>query len=194
MTTPTVKTATATDEAAVLDALTLAFAADPFARSLWPDPRHYLIHWPSYIRAFGGKSFAHGSAYYIEGYRGAALWLPPEANVTRDKLLSLILVSVPRQIRNDAFASLKEAASSHPTEPHWFLPIIGIDPIYRRKGCGSALMRDALDACDRHKNLAYLESTSIETVPFYVRHGFEVLMEIKVGSAFTMVPMLRKPQ
>jgi GNAT superfamily N-acetyltransferase len=194
MTTPIVKTATATDEAAVLDLLTLAFVADPFVRSLWSDPRHYLIHGPSYFRAFGGKAFAHGSAYFIDGYRGAAFWFPPDANVDRDKLLSLILVSVPRKIRDDVFAALKQAAGSHPSEPHWFLPIMGIDPIHRRKGYGSALMRQALDACDRDNHAAYLESTSTETIPFYVRHGFEVLTEIKVGSAPSIVPMLRKPQ
>jgi GNAT superfamily N-acetyltransferase len=143
---------------------------------------------------FGGKAFAHGTAYYIDGRKGAALWLPAGANVERDKLLALALVSVSRQIRDDAVTLLKQASRSHPSEPHWFLPIIGIDPIYRRKGYASALMRDALDACDRDKTLAYLESTSMENVPFYMRHGFEVLTEIKIGSGPLIIPMLRKPQ
>jgi GNAT superfamily N-acetyltransferase len=194
MTTPIVKTATADDEPALLDVLTLAFVADPFVRWLWPDARYYLIHGPSYIREFGGKAFAHGTAYYIDGRRGAALWLPPDANVDRSKVLALALVSVSRQIRDDAITVLKQAIGSHPSEPHWFLPIIGTDPIYRRQGYGSALMRDALDACDRDKTLAYVESTSMETVPFYVRHGFEVLTEIKVGSGPIIIPMVRKPR
>ena len=193
MTTPTVKTATADDEPALLDVLTLAFVADPFVRWLWPDARHYLIHGSSYIRAFGGKAFAHGTAYYIDGRRGAALWLPPDANVDRSKVLALALVSVSRQIRDDVVALVDQASGSHPSEPHWFLPIIGIDPIYRRKGYGSALMRDALDACDRDKTLAYVECTSMENVPFYMRHGFEVLTETKVGSGPIIIPMLRKP-
>ena len=189
-----VKTATADDEPALLDVLTLAFVADPFVRWLWPDARHYLIHGSSYIRAFGGKAFAHGTAYYIDGRRGAALWLPPDANVDRSKVLALALVSVSRQIRDDVIALVKQASGSHPNEPHWFLPIIGIDPIYRRKGYGSALMRDALDACDRDKTLAYVECTSMESVPFYMRHGFEVLTETKVGSGPIIIPMLRKPR
>jgi GNAT superfamily N-acetyltransferase len=114
--------------------------------------------------------------------------------VDRAKVLALALISVSRQIRDDAVALLKQASGSHPTEPHWFLPIIGTDPIYRRKGYGSALMQDALDACDRDKMPAYLESTSTETVPFYVRHGFEVLTEIKVESGPIIIPMLRKPR
>jgi hypothetical protein len=44
MTTPIVKTATADDEPALLDVLTLAFVADPFLRWLWPDARYYLIN------------------------------------------------------------------------------------------------------------------------------------------------------
>ena len=96
--------------------------------------------------------------------------------------------------KDDAVTLLKQASRSHPSEPHWFLPIIGIDPIYRRKGYASALMRDALDACDQDKTLAYLESTSMENLPFYMRHGFEVLTEIKIGSGPLIIPMLCKPQ
>ncbi len=39
---PTVKTASEADEARVIDALKLAFAADPAVRWVWPDPQKYL--------------------------------------------------------------------------------------------------------------------------------------------------------
>jgi len=38
MTKPIVKTATASDEAPVIDVLALAFSADPASRWTWPDP------------------------------------------------------------------------------------------------------------------------------------------------------------
>lgn len=44
MTLPIVKTAIDSDEAGVIDALKLAFVADPATRWVWPDPHEYLLH------------------------------------------------------------------------------------------------------------------------------------------------------
>ena len=41
--------------------LVLAFAADPVERWLYPEPRQYLLHFPRFLAAFGGRAFA-GSA------------------------------------------------------------------------------------------------------------------------------------
>jgi hypothetical protein len=42
MTIPIVKTAKGSDQASIIDALRLAFAADPATRWVWPDPQKYL--------------------------------------------------------------------------------------------------------------------------------------------------------
>jgi GNAT superfamily N-acetyltransferase len=76
MTTHTVETATAAEEAAVLAVLTLAFSNDPATRWTWPDPKTYLEAFPHFAKAFGGAAFGAGSAHRI-GSAGAALWLPP---------------------------------------------------------------------------------------------------------------------
>jgi hypothetical protein len=43
---------------------------------MYPDPHAFLEYFPRFVRAFGGKSFEHGSAHYIDR-SAAALWLPP---------------------------------------------------------------------------------------------------------------------
>lgn len=194
MMTPIVKTATASDEAPVFDVLTLAFAADGLTRWFWPDPRQYLLHAASFLKAFGDKAFAHGSAYYIDGYAGAALWLPPDVHYDQDALVSLIQRTVSEQVQGDASAVSEQAGRHHPTEPHWYLPVIGVDPYHRGKGYGSALLRHALIPCDRDKKLAYLVSSGPANVPFYEKHGFEALGTIQVGTSPTIIPMLRKPR
>ena len=85
MTTPMIKTATASDAAPAIAVLALAFSADPAARWTWPDPNQYLTHFPSFVRAFWGNAFAHGSVYYVDGYAGAALWLPPEVHPDQER-------------------------------------------------------------------------------------------------------------
>ena len=63
MITPIIKTAaTASDEASIIDVLVRANWADPAARWVWPDSQRFLMYFPSFVRAFGGKAFAHGSA------------------------------------------------------------------------------------------------------------------------------------
>jgi ribosomal protein S18 acetylase RimI-like enzyme len=82
-------------------------------------------------------------------------------------------------------------ASYHPTEPHWYLPLIGVDPAYQGLGFGSALLRHALRQCDDDHVPAYLESSSPANIPLYERHGFVVLGTIQVGSSPPITPMLR---
>src|ERR671918_3186234 len=90
MTLPIVKTAGESDEAAVIDALRLAFAADPATRWVWPEPQKYLSHFSSFVKAFGGKAFAYKSAHYIGNYSGVALWLPPNVHPDVEQLIALL--------------------------------------------------------------------------------------------------------
>jgi ribosomal protein S18 acetylase RimI-like enzyme len=172
----------------------LAFSADPAARWTWPDPQQYLTHFPAFVKAFGGKAFTHGSAHYADGYAGAALWLPPDVHPDEETLVALLQSTVPGHIRNDFFAVFEQMGNYHPSEPHWYLPLIGVDPAQQNKGYGGALLRHALIECDRDKKLAYLESTNPKNISLYERHGFEALGTIQVGTSPPIIPMLRKPR
>ncbi len=194
MTTPIIKTATAADEAAIIAVVVLAFSADPAARWTWPDPDQYLRHFPSLVRAFGGRAFAHGSAHFVDGYAGAALWLPPEVHPDEDALITLLQRTVPAQGQQDVFTVFEQMGRYHPLEPYWYLPLIGVDPSQQGKGHGSALLRHALIPCDRDHTLAYLESSNPKNMPLYARHGFELLGTIQVGTSPPIFPMLRTPR
>jgi ribosomal protein S18 acetylase RimI-like enzyme len=181
MATPIIKTATASDEASTIDVLVRAFSADPVARWVWPDSQQYLMHFPSFVRAFGGKAFTHGSAYYVDGYAGAALWLPPYVRPDEDVLNSVLQRTVSEHIQKDVFAVFEQMGRYHPSEPHWYLPLLGVDPFQQGKGFGSALMQHALVNCDRDSKLAYLESTNRRNMHLYERYGFELLGTIQAG-------------
>jgi GNAT superfamily N-acetyltransferase len=194
VTTPTVKTATTSEEERVIAVLALAFCADPAVRWQYPDPQQYLRHFPSFIRALGGKAFAHGSAYYVDGYVGAALWLPPETHPDEEALSTLLRRTVPEQVQRDILALFEQMGRYHPSESHWYLPLIGVDLPQQGKGHFSALMHHALVPCDRDHKLAYLESTNPTNIPLYERHGFSLLDTLRVGEAPPVFPMLRKPR
>jgi ribosomal protein S18 acetylase RimI-like enzyme len=69
--------------------------------------------------------------------------------------------------KSEVFALFEHMGGYHPAEPHWYLPLIGIDPACQGQGHGSALLRHGL------------------------AHGFEVLDTIQLGSSPPIFPMLR---
>jgi ribosomal protein S18 acetylase RimI-like enzyme len=191
---PTVRTIAAGDEAAAIETVVLAFAADPVARWTWPHSHQYLAGMPRLVRAFAGNAFIHGGAYCTDEYAGAALWLPPGVHPDEEKMGQVLEATVSPALRDDVFATFEQMAKYHPGEPHWYLPLMGVDPAYQGKGHGAALMSYALERCDRDQVPAYLESTNPRNVSLYRRHGFEALGMIQVGSSPTLTPMLRRPR
>ena len=82
-------------------------------------------------------------------------------------------------------------AGHHPSEPHWYLPFIGVDPAAQGQGHGTALLRASLQAVDRTGLPAYLESTNPRNIPLYESFGFRVTGEIQAGDSPPMHPMWR---
>ena len=152
----------------------------------------YLAHFPEFVRLFGGKAFEHGSAYLVDGCAGAALWLPPGVEPDQERLGALLERTVPDHIREDLFGVLDLMGHHHPSEPHWYLPLIGVDGNLQGRGHGSAMLRHTLSICDGERKAAYLESTNPRNIPLYERHGFEVIGTIQVGASPPIYPMVRR--
>jgi ribosomal protein S18 acetylase RimI-like enzyme len=191
---PTIKTVAPSNADQAVGTVVLAFSADPIARWFYPDPHGYLTNLPSFVRAFAGKAFENNSAYQINGYSGAALWLPPDVHSDEDALVALLQRSIPAEKQQDIFAFMERMDTSHPSEPHWYLPMIGVDPAKQGNGYGSALLKHSLARCDDEGKLAYLEASSPKSIPLYRRYGFELAGTIQVGSSPPLFPMSRRPQ
>jgi GNAT superfamily N-acetyltransferase len=84
-------------------------------------------------------------------------------------------------------------AEKHPTEPHYYLFLLGTRLEWQGRGLGSSLMAPVLEACDRNRVPAYLEATSERNKQLYLRHGFEVTDEIPLPDGPMMWPMWRSP-
>ena len=62
------------------------------------------------------------------------------------------------------------------------------------KGVGTALLRPVLEHCDAEGIPCYLESSKERNVPFYRRHGFEVVEEVSLPDDGPMLwTMWREP-
>ncbi len=186
-----IRLATIDDEPAIVDAIVLAFTADPMWRWAWPTPHTFLVCARAFVRAFTGAAIAHGSAYCSEDLVAACLWLRPGVHgddAAVDELFG-------RSLTPARLADLQGIAAQmerfHPKEPHWYLSLIGVDPAHQGKGYGSALLTRSLQECDREQMPAYLESSNAKNVPLYARYGFVALGALQAGGSPTMVPMVR---
>lgn len=187
-----IRTAVAEEKKQATAVILMSFSTDPAARWMYPDSYEYLTNFPKFIEGFAGKAFENSSAYYVENFAGAALWLPPDVHPDDEPLIRLFEETAADEIKDDLFSVFEQMGDFHPDEPHWYLPMIGVEAISQNKGYGSALMRHALIKCD-HDNLpAYLESSNPRNISLYQRFGFELLGTIQVGSSPPIFPMLRK--
>ncbi|MBB2739503.1 MULTISPECIES: GNAT family N-acetyltransferase [Bradyrhizobium] len=186
-----IKCANANIRTSTVWTIVLGFAADPLMRWSWPDASQYLRSMPRFVNASGGPAFEHGTAYVTEGIRAAALWLPPGVQQDESALDEIMALSLNPAITEDMALLRQEMAEHHPSEPHWYLPLIAADPNWVGQGLGTLLMKYALQRCDEQGISAYLESSNPDHIPFYQSHGFEVIGKIQHGSSPPLTPMLR---
>lgn len=186
-----VMTAGPNDEERVIGTIVLSFGSDPPARWMFPEPHQYLANFPHFARAFGGGALLHQSAYYVENFAGVALWLPPGAQPDETALVALLERAISAEQLPHVFAILEKLSQHHPTEPYWYLPMTGVDPLKQRKGYGSMMLHHALQRIDQQHLPAYLESTNPKNIPLYEKHGFELMGTINVADCPPVFPMLR---
>ncbi len=169
----------------------LAFANDPGARWFSPSADGYLHNMSGYARAVAAAALAHSSAFMVGDGAGVAFCLGPGVEVD-EELIGEILQ--PGYSESDE-ANMKElaerSAANRPPGPHWYLPIIGVDPVRQGQGLGAALMAAVCQRFDAEHLPAYLESSNPRNVPLYERFGFEVVDTMQVGSSPPLIAMSR---
>ena len=189
----TVNAARESERSRAVATLVAGFIADPVARWCWPDSESYLANMGRFANAYGGKAFAHGSAWTDPDFRGSALWLPPGEHPDEEELGSIVATLEQRK-QGLLLAALEELGGYHPKEPHWFLPLIAVDPANQGQGIGSRLMQHAVAHCDATATRAYLESSNPRNISLYARHGFRVVGEVRHGDCPLFTPMVRDPR
>ena len=171
--------------------LVLAFDTDPVARWMYEDPHQYLLHIPRLFRALGTSSFEGGAAQRTDDGHGVALWLRPGVHSDDRTLEAVVARTIDEEKQADVAAVFERTEHYRPTEPHWYLSLIGLEALHRNKGYGSALLAHRLRQCDEEHLPAYLWSSNPLNITLYERHGFEIAGTIRVGSSPSIFPMVR---
>jgi len=188
---------------AVVGALTRAFYEDPLFEFFLPNQ----VHQTKAALAFMAAGLADAEPFrdiWVARTGGtvasAAVWLPP-AGYPRGRKRDLMTVarSFPSFIHSGrrAFASvrlLNEVDKAHHEvgEPHYYLAILGTDPLFRRVGAASAALQPVLERCDDEGLAAYLETQREENLAYYAHHGFELQRMLEIRGVPPLWTMLRK--
>lgn len=178
-----------------------AFYDDPVLKWVQPDDERRRAALPGLFGAMTRHHFLAGRGAEISvdtdsGVGAAALWDPPvwKAHTHREQLA--MLPAILRAFRGRlaagrAVSDLMKA--NHPTQPHWYLAVIGSDPAVRGTGFGHALMETRLKHCDAEGMPVYLESSNPVNIPYYERFGFVVTGELKLpDDGPSLYPMWRE--
>jgi GNAT superfamily N-acetyltransferase len=174
-------------DARAVATIVAAFVADPVERWLWPEPSQYLTHFPSFVAAFGGGAGVSS----LDEFTAVALWIAPGAAVDGEAIVAVLSDTVARERQDDAFAVLEQMDALHPSEPHWYLPWLAVDPPHQGTGLGGRLLDRDLARVDADHLPAFLETPNPRTVPFYERHGFSVVGVAQAGGCPPVTSMVR---
>jgi GNAT superfamily N-acetyltransferase len=182
----------------MVEQLSRTFYDDPVMGHVFRNDARRMGAMRAYFTTQMRKDYlAFGGCYTTDDHMGSAIWGPAGkplltglAGITT--MVAVIPFVAAHLLNTLRLLSLIE--SMHPHEPHWYLATLGTDPDMQGKGVGSALMRPVLNNCDAQGLPAYLESSKERNVPFYARHGFEVVKEVTLpGGGPKIWTMWRPP-
>ena len=193
-----------------LDPIDLHMAVATTSRAFWPDPlfghfsrnlvqEHRML--PTFLGAMLRDAAEHGEVWVAtrDGVvAGSASWLQPGTMPrprSRENRITIACASalISGRNRRSGLKLLSVIEKKHPTEPHWYLPLLGIDPKWQGRGLGGALLKVKLAECDATLTPAYLETQKPENVPYYERFGFQVTEVIELPATPPIWLMWRDP-
>jgi GNAT superfamily N-acetyltransferase len=194
---PRTRPATAIDQTPLAAVLARAFASDPLMHWIFPNEPNRQLSAVRFFELMLDLDLRRGTAFTTEDRAGTALWHAPHTSSDTSPGVLHGLWTAARflaLLRGDAWRvgrGLGALAPLHPSQPHWYLSYIGIDP--QRQGCGigSALLQPALKQCDAEGVPAYLVTAT--GAPFYEKHGFCTVGEHRIANGPLLWRMLRQP-
>ncbi len=137
-----------------------------------------------------------------EVVEGSAIWLPPgKTKVTLGQMWRVRLLLAPLKFGPSGFMRFMKIMNTFEhlhdrdmADPHWYLFVLGVDPPRQGQGLGGALMGPVLARADAGGLPCYLETQKEVNVPFYKRHGFEVVVEDEIPNGPHYWTMKRAPR
>jgi GNAT superfamily N-acetyltransferase len=178
------------------ETLTLAFREDPVWSWGFSVRERGLEGMRAAWWLFLHSALEHGWVWRTENGAAVALWVPPGEPdlVGEDEKRFEPLMR--ETLGGDAarlLGAFERFEVARPSEPHYYLSLLGTHPDHTGQGWGMGLLGDNLARIDAEGAAAYLESSNPANVPRYERLGFAVFDEFAVSEEIAVAQMWRNP-
>ena len=166
-----------------------AFSDDPMTIYVVPEEaaRKRKIAW--FMRAVTNYGYKYGDVYTTGDHvEGGAVWLPPGGTaLSPQRMMMTGMIAAPLRLGWAPFSRFMNVMNCitplHKRDvpaAHWYLMNLGVDPPRQGQGVGSRLIQPILARADAERLPCYLETMKERNLPFYRRHGFEVVVEDEI--------------
>jgi GNAT superfamily N-acetyltransferase len=188
-------------------------AARVFARSFfdyplmtyyWPDQERRARYLERYLGWAINYGLRYGEVVATPELAGVAIWLPPDqTHITtwRYILAGFLPVPILMGVRHFFMQTSKsedlllQVHGEIMPRPHWYLWAVAVDPDRQGKGIGTALIQPGLERADAQRLPCYVETHDEENMPFYLKHGFDLVRcEPVPGSDLRFWCLVREPR
>jgi len=161
-----------------------AFFDDPLQSWALPDETTRLAILELVYDLLSRHSSVPAGESYTDATRAcAAFWVPPGGFVLGREAAEAMAPMLD-VLGDDANARFRVAEDTmrarRPSDVHFYLQGLGVDPPRQGEGLGSAVMQPVVGRCDAERMPAYLETTKERNVGFYEQHGFVVVGQTRL--------------
>lgn len=188
---------------AAAEVLTRAFYDDPLCTSFIPDALERKKKLHHVLETIVRYSVSYGEVYATSpNFEGVAAWLPSDRvkmtlwqGIRSGGLSILLNLGLGATLRQLSVSDLMYSVHKrHIASPHWYLYLLGVEPVLQGKGYASNLIKTMLNRADREGLGCYLDNTNEKNLPMYQHYGFRVIEEYKVPkTGVSLWAMLREP-
>jgi len=169
----------------VANTLSAAFAADPVMDWFLRDDAGRDVARRMLIDLVLPQYCERGWAVAAEDGSCATLWGKPGVGASPSifqqlRMMPRLWRMCTRRRLGRVFKVMGALEKNHPKKPnHYYLFMIGVNPIFQGQGLGSSILDATLSKVDVEGMPAYLENSNPKNTPLYERHGFKTIQEIK---------------
>ncbi len=180
-----------------------AFFTDPFLRYLAPNDTQRARLTAEFVGIVVKYCFFYGQVYTFPSVEGVACWLMPgKTSPSFGGMLRIGMLTMPLKFGWAGFQRFNRVVSyteilhqQFAPASHWYLWGLGVDPALQGKGRGGSLLQPVLSQADGANQPCYLETHNESNLPFYHKHGFEVVSSgVVPKSDLPVWAMVRQPK
>jgi len=190
-----VRVAEPADIDAIVATLTTAFFDDPLWGPAFPDPGRRAEQAAVMWRMSATSALRYPWTLVTAKVEAAAILIPPggtELTHEEEKELAAQLVRTAGQRTAEGVLEIyAQLEAAHPSEPHFYLTLLGTHSDHRGQGLGMGLLREALARIDDLGEPAYLESSNPANNARYESVGFRPHSRITAASGHVVTTMWR---